>query len=227
MTILVVEDDEDISKLLKRGFEMEGYRVECAATGEAAIKRSLARPYNSIILDVMLPGCSGLEVCRDIRKRRQDASIIMLSARDTVPDRIEGLTAGADDYVVKPFAFEELLARVRAQERKKTLGGSTEDVPEIGGLKFDVALRKAEFGGKSVVLTKREADLIMLFMRNARKPLTRDDIYRALWADQGCNALNVVDVYVGYLRRKLSTIDIAAKSTIKTMRGTGFVLDPD
>ena len=113
MTILVVEDDLDISQLLKRGFEMEGYLVECLTNGLEAIERARATAFESIILDVMLPGCSGLDVCKEIRKTRQDASIIMLSARDTVPDRIEGLSAGADDYVVKPFAFEELLARVR------------------------------------------------------------------------------------------------------------------
>ncbi len=229
MTILVVEDDEDISMLLKRGFEMEGFKVECVATGEAAIKCARDKPYDSIILDVMLPGCSGLEVCREIRKTRQYASIIMLSARDTVPDRIEGLSEGADDYVVKPFAFEELLARVHAQARKKNAAGGTAETAAavLHDLSFNAALRKVEFQGRSVTLTEREADLLILFMENAGQPLTRETIFKALWADQGGNALNVVDVYIGYLRRKLSTLDINAKSLIKTVRGTGFVFDQD
>lgn len=229
MTILVVEDDEDISTLLKRAFEMEGYRVECAATGEAALECARKKAYDSIILDVMLPGCSGLDVCRQIRKSRRDTAIIMLSARDTVPDRVEGLTAGADDYVVKPFAVEELLARIRVQERKKA-ADAIEDagqLPEMGGMKFDAGLRKLEYAGKSVLLTEREADMLLLFMRNPRKPMTRDAIFQALWAEQGGNALNVVDVYVGYLRRKLANLGINGKGLIKTVRGTGFVLDPE
>lgn len=229
MTILVVEDDLDISQLLKRGFEMEGYTVECTTTGEEAIDRARATAFESIILDVMLPGCSGLDVCKEIRKTRQDASIIMLSARDTVPDRIEGLSAGADDYVVKPFAFEELLARVRAQARKKTTAGDETDAAsaELGPLNFNQALRKLEYETRSVVLTEREADLLILFMDNVGKPLSREDIFATLWASQGGNALNVVDVYVGYLRRKMSSLGINAKSYIKTVRGSGFVLDPE
>lgn len=229
MTILVVEDDLDISQLLKRGFEMEGYLVECTATGEEAIERARATAFESIILDVMLPGCSGLDVCKEIRKTRQDTSIIMLSARDTVPDRIEGLSAGADDYVVKPFSFEELLARVRVQARKKEIAGDGADskASVLGAIKFNTALRKLEYETSSVVLTEREADLLVLLMDNVRKPLSRDEIFAALWASQGGNALNVVDVYVGYLRRKFSSLGVNAKSYIKTVRGSGFVLDPE
>ena len=229
MSILVVEDDEDISTLLKRGFEMEGYKVECVDTGEAAIKRANTTPYDSIILDIMLPGCSGLDVCREIRETRQDASIIMLSALDTVPDRIEGLKTGADDYVVKPFAFEELLARVRAQARKKHVPNKASDTTPapLGDLSFNAAIRKVEFEGKSVVLTEREANLLILFMENPGQPLPREDIFKELWASQGGSALNVVDVYIGYLRRKLSSLGVNASSLIRTVRGIGFVLDPE
>ena len=187
MRILVVEDDDDISALLKRGFELEGYEVDCAANGELAIERAGQASYDSIILDVMLPGCSGLEVCRAVREMNDDSSIIMLSARDTVPDRIEGLGAGADDYVVKPFAFEELLARVQAQERKKkSLEGA--NAGEGGAeekLTIDTEIRKVSFGDKSVILTEREADLLLLFMEHDGKPLSREQIYGALWGSEG------------------------------------------
>ena len=228
MCILVVEDDEDITTVLKRGFELEGYSVDCADTGEAAIERIQAKHYDSIILDVMLPGCSGIDVCKAIRNVREDATIIMLSARDTVPDRIEGLKAGADDYMIKPFSFDELLARVRAQERRhKSTTRTLEDGKlAIGDLVYDQLMRKLDRGEKSVVLTDKEADLLLLFANNAQKPLSRNDIFAALWAEQGGNALNVVDVYVGYLRRKLSTLDLDPKLFIKTVRGVGFVLDP-
>ena len=228
MHILVVEDDQDISMLLKRGFEMEGYAVDCAGSGEEAINRISEKPYSTMILDVMLPRLSGLEVCKSIRDAGNDLTVIMLSARDAVPDRIEGLSAGADDYVIKPFEFEELLARVRAHERRgKPSSADTMPGTDIGGgLMFDAEIRQLEINNRTTLLTEREADLLNLFIENFGKPLSRIEIFESLWAGDGGNAINVVDVYVGYLRRKISTLDVDAKAIIKTVRGKGFMYDP-
>lgn len=214
--------------LLKRGFEMEGYEVDTAGSGEEAMQKIAAKSYATMILDVMLPRQSGLEVCKTVREAGNDLTVIMLSARDAVPDRIEGLSAGADDYVIKPFEFGELLARVRAHERR---GRHQVAAPEssridIGaGLTFDKDVRQLETEDLSTLLTEREADLLMLFVDNANKPLSRMDIFSALWAGDGGNSINVVDVYVGYLRRKIATLGIDAKSTIKTVRGKGFLFN--
>ena len=229
MSILVVEDDLDISMLLKRGFEMEGYEVDTAGSGEEAMKKIATKPYATMILDVMLPRQSGLDVCKTVRKAGNDLTVIMLSARDAVPDRIEGLSAGADDYVIKPFEFGELLARVRAHERRGRGSSPVGDDSRIdvgAGLTFDKDVRQLETETASTLLTEREADLLMLFVSNPGKPLSRIDIFKALWAADGGNAINVVDVYVGYLRRKISTLEVDAKAVIKTVRGKGFLFDP-
>ncbi len=227
MSILVVEDDQDISALLRRGFELEGYEVDCAGSGEEALSKLADKSYATMILDVMLPRQSGLEVCKNVRKAGNELTIIMLSARDEVPDRIEGLQVGADDYMVKPFDFEELLARVKAHERRgHGISAPNEGEFDIGaGLSFNQAIRKVETGDQSVLLTEREADLLMLLAKNHGKPLSRLDIFDALWAADGGNAINVVDVYVGYLRRKLSALGIQPKSVVRTVRGTGFMFD--
>ena len=227
MSILVVEDDKDISTLLKRGFEMEGYDVDCAGSGEEALNKIQEKPYSTMILDIMLPRQSGLDVCKDLRKSGNDLTVIMLSARDAVPDRIEGLSAGADDYVVKPFEFAELLARVKAHERRDRGAAEPEDRRlDIGsGMLLDTDVRKVETDDKSVLLTEREADLLLLFLNSAGRPLSRFDIFEALWANDGGNAINVVDVYVGYLRRKLSMLDVDSKAIIRTVRGKGFLFE--
>lgn len=225
MTILVIEDDRDISSLLRRGFEAEGYSVDCAATGPAALERARGKNYDAIILDVMLPELSGIEVCQSLRKQGQIATIIMLSARDSVDDRIEGLSAGADDYLIKPFAFKELLARLHAQERRNApeKSDAKEQPIAAGILTFDPELREVSAGEEKTVLTEREAHLLMLFIRNANKPLSRVEIFDALWADQGGAAVNVVDVYIGYLRRKLSGLGVDAAAIIRTVRGVGYI----
>jgi DNA-binding response OmpR family regulator len=230
MTILIVEDDEDISSVLGRGLRLEGYDVEFAHTGPEAIIRAHGRDYQTIILDVILPGCSGLDVCRRLRGEGMGAAIIMLSARDSVADRVEGLSAGADDYMVKPFAFEELLARVRAQSRKAT--ASAEAAGDGGrvkaaGLTLDLKLRQIEKDGLTIELTERETELLTLFMRNVGRPLSRTEIFDALWEGQGGASINVVDVYVGYLRRKLEAVGGGGKNLIRTVRGVGFMLRAD
>ena len=225
MSILVIEDDKDISSLLRRGFEAEGYSVDCADTGTAALERARGRNYDAVILDVMLPELSGIEVCQSLRKQGQTATIIMLSARDSVDDRIEGLSAGADDYLIKPFAFKELLARLHAQQRRNAPDKlEAKEQPIVAGvLTFDPKLREVSAQEEKTVLTEREADLLMLFIRNANKPLSRTEIFDALWANQGGAAVNVVDVYIGYLRRKLSGLGVNAAQVIRTVRGVGYI----
>ena len=225
-TILVVEDDEDISSLLGRGFALEGFGVDFARTGPEAIERAREKAYHAIILDVMLPGASGIEVCRALREFGRDFPIIMLSARDAVADRVEGLSAGADDYVVKPFAFEELLARVRAHGRRQTANAAPVAKFTAGDYSLDPKMRIIERAGQQIELTEREAELMALLMQHAGKPLSRNEIFEALWEGQGGASINVVDVYVGYLRRKLSAFGFSGRAVIRTVRGLGFVFRP-
>lgn len=231
MAILIVEDDEDISSLLRRGFELEGYNVDCARSGEEAIESARKQPYDTIILDIILPGGSGLDVCRRLRAEgpNMQSPIIMLSARDTVPDRVEGLSAGADDYMTKPFAFQELLARVKAQKRRQT---QNEPKPGAGnkaktGLILNPMLREVECQNRRIDLTEREYELLELFMKHEGQPLSRSQIFDALWEGQGGVSVNVVDVYVGYLRKKLAGLGSGGRPIIQTVRGIGFVLRID
>jgi DNA-binding response OmpR family regulator len=227
-TILIVEDDEDISSVLGRGFVSEGYGVDFARTGPEAVGRAKETAYLAIILDVMLPGASGIEVCRELRQNGREAPIIMLSARDSVADRVEGLSAGADDYVVKPFAFEELLARVRAHGRRQTANAGPGEAGKLqaGDYRLDVKMRIIERAGQQIELTERETALLALLMHHAGKPLSRNEIFEALWEGQGGASINVVDVYIGYLRRKLSAFGAGSRTVIRTVRGLGFVFRP-
>jgi DNA-binding response OmpR family regulator len=228
-TILIVEDDEDISSLLGRGFQSEGYGVEFARTGPEAIARAKANAYHAIILDVMLPGASGIDVARELRESGREAPIIMLSARDAVADRVQGLSAGADDYVVKPFAFEELLARVRAHGRRQPANTAQPALPTrlaAGDYSLDPKMRIIERSGHQVELTERETALMALLMHHAGRPLSRNEIFEALWEGQGGASINVVDVYIGYLRRKLSIFGSGSRTVIRTVRGLGFVFRP-
>jgi DNA-binding response OmpR family regulator len=225
-TILIVEDDEDISSLLGRGFQSEGYGVDFARTGPEAIERAKANAYHVIILDVMLPGASGIEVARALRQDGRDAPIIMLSARDAVADRIQGLSAGADDYVIKPFAFEELLARVRAQGRRQVTNAEIDGKLTAGDYTLDPKMRIIARAGHQIELTERETALMALLMHHAGRPLSRNEIFEALWEGQGGASINVVDVYIGYLRRKLSIFGSGSRTVIRTVRGLGFVFRP-
>lgn len=230
-TILIAEDDEDISSLLGRGFTLEGYGVDFARTGPEALDRGKRNAYRAIILDVILPELSGVDVCRQLRVEGHESPIIMLSACDSVADRVRGLSAGADDYVVKPFAFEELLARVRSQERRQAAqqtSGSPAQVPvatklTAGDFTLNTRMRTVARGGIVAELTEREAELLAMLMHHAGEPLTRAEIFQALWEAQGGASINVVDVYVGYLRRKFEVFGAGGKSVIRTVRGVGFL----
>ncbi|MDR6950821.1 DNA-binding response OmpR family regulator [Ancylobacter sp. 3268] len=226
MTILIVEDDADIGSLLRRGFASEGYQVELVGDGDLALRAANGKVPEAIILDVMLPGRSGIEVCKALRAAGQTAPIIMLSARSSVNERTEGLLAGADDYIIKPFAFEELLARVKVQALRRSSGEEEVRVLTAGPLTLDLDVRQVQAGEARVRLTEREVELLALLMRHEGEPLARADIFAALWAGHGGASLNVVDVYVGYLRHKLGEVMASGEQLIVTVRGRGFMFDP-
>ncbi len=220
--VLVAEDDPDIGAFLARGFASEGYRVVLVESGDQAIAEAAKRTFDAVILDVMLPGASGLEVCRALRQAGLKSPVIMLSARSGVPDRVEGLAAGADDYLVKPFDFEELIARLSVQKVRRAEMDAPVDRLVVGSLALDLGSRIVTYGEHKATLTEREAELLALMMRHPGRPLSRAEIFEAMWAGQGGAAINVVDVYIGYLRRKLG--GDGADTPIRTIRGRGFLL---
>ena len=226
MTILIVEDDADIGSVLRRGFSAEAYDVELVGDGEQALVAATGKQLSAIILDVMLPGRSGIEVCKALRAAGQTAPIIMLSAKSSVSERTEGLMAGADDYMVKPFDFEELLARVRVQELKRENSGEDQRHLIVPPLDLDLETRNVSTDKGSARLTEREVDLLALLMRHVGEPLSRADIFAALWAGHGGASLNVVDVYIGYLRHKLGEAMPDGARLIVTVRGRGFMFQP-
>ncbi len=218
--ILVVEDDRRIRDLLRRGLIFEGYTVDTAEDGESALRTARETPPDAVILDIMLPGIDGLEVCRRLRSA-SNMPILMLTARDTVPDRVTGLDAGADDYMVKPFAFDELLARVRALFRRHKM----ESAPEVyryADLELSPRTRQVFRNGSPVELTAKEFDLLELFMRHAGQVLTREMIYEHIWDYDFGGESNIIEVYVRYLRTKLEAGD--KPRLLQTVRGVGYAL---
>jgi two-component system response regulator MprA len=214
--ILVVDDDAPIRRMLSRTLAAEGYAVEASPDGGdalAAVERSAP---DLVVLDVAMPGLDGLSVARRLRDKGLGLPILMLTARDGVPDRVAGLEAGADDYLVKPFAAEELIARVRALLRR---GRKPDELLAQGDLVFDVRARIASRAGRDLELSSREADLLELLLRNRRQVVTRELALERVWGGTGAASLNVVDRYVSYLRAKLREPPL-----IETVRGSGFVL---
>jgi len=220
MRILVVEDGLKMAGLLKRGLEEEGYAVDVAATGSNAIWAASENPYDTILLDVMLPDMNGFEVCRRLRAGGRWAPVLMLTARSAVADRVAGLDAGADDYLTKPFSFRELFARVRALVRR----GATERpaVLEVGDLALDPAARRVTRGDAAVELTAKEFALLECFMRRPGEVLTRPRIIEHVWDFGYDGDSNVVDVYVRYLREKIDRP--FRRDSIETVRGSGYRL---
>ncbi|GAB4199016.1 MAG: response regulator transcription factor [Roseiflexaceae bacterium] len=218
--ILVVEDENEIAGYLRRGLAFEGFSVEIAANGPAALAMARERPPDLVVLDVMLPGLDGLEVARRLRAV-SEVPIIMLTARDAVPDRVAGLEAGADDYLVKPFAFEELLARIRVQLRRRSRDAQPA-VLRYGPLVMDTAAHATHIGERRVDLTAKEYELLELFLRHPQQVLTREVIYDRVWGYDFGGESNIIEVYVRYLRQKLE----AAGETrlIHTVRGVGYIL---
>jgi len=217
----VVEDEARIASLISRTLRLEGYQVEVAANGETALDKALSNPPDLIVLDVMLPDIDGLEVCRQLRMAGCDEPVLMLTAKDAISDRVAGLDAGADDYLVKPFAFDELLARIRALLRRASPPEA--DAPlEFADLVLDPTTRQARRGGREIELTAKEYDVLELFMRHPRQVLTRDIIYDRIWGYDFGGESNIIEVYVRYLRAKLEAGGEAR--LIHTLRGVGYVL---
>jgi two-component system, OmpR family, response regulator len=220
MEILVVEDEEAIADFLARGLTAEGFTVRVAADGIEGQRLALKAGVDLVILDRMLPGREGIEVLAAIREAKPALPVILLTARDEVGDRVEGLEAGATDYVVKPFSFEELLARVRAHLRQAD--AETTTVLEAGGIRLDLLSRQAEREGRSVRLPEREAELLAFLMRRAGQVCAQREILAAVWGYDHDPGTNLVPVYVGYLRRKLARADSPAP--IETVRSAGYRL---
>jgi two-component system response regulator MprA len=219
--ILVVEDEARIASFISRGLRLEGYQVDVAPDGETALDKAFTHAPDLIVLDVMLPDIDGLEVCRQLRIAGVDEPVLMLTAKDAIPDRVAGLDAGADDYLVKPFAFDELLARIRALLRR-TLPANSNAPLEFADLELDPTSRQAKRGEREIELTAKEYDVLELFMRHPRQVLTRDIIYDRIWGYDFGGESNIIDVYVRYLRAKLEAE--GEPRLIHTLRGVGYVL---
>jgi two-component system response regulator MprA len=221
MTILVVDDEPAVREALRRALELEGYEVELAVDGGEALGllEDGSEP-DAVLLDVLMPGVDGLEVCRRLRRSGSRLPVLMLTARAEVSDRVSGLDAGADDYLVKPFALEELLARVRALLRRG--GGDGAETLRFAGLELDPRTREVRRDGEDVELTRTEFSLLELFLRNPRQVLTRSLIFERVWGYDFGSGSNSLDVYVGYLRRK--TEAGGKPRLIRTVRGVGYAL---
>lgn len=221
--ILVVEDETEIATYLKRALAYEGYSVESVATGTAALAAARERSPDLIILDLGLPDMDGLDVARRLRAGSQVA-ILMLTARDTVGDRVAGLEGGADDYLTKPFAFEELLARVHVQLRRQHALAQHE-ILYFGPVQVDVAAHEVLVCNQRVELTAKEFEVLELFLRHPRQVLTREQVYQRVWGYDFGNDSNVLEVYVRALRQKLEAV--GASRLLQTVRGVGYVLRQD
>jgi heavy metal response regulator len=219
MRILVIEDEKKVAAFIKRGLEQESYAVDTVYDGIDGQHYAEVNEYDAIILDIMLPGKSGMEVLKDIKAAGVTAPVLLLTARDTVEDRVKGLDLGADDYLTKPFAFEELLARLRVLLRRGAYGAP---MLQFGDLSLDPATRKAKRGDTEVELTVKEYALLEYLLRNPDRVLTRTLIAEHVWDQSFDNETNVVDVYINHLRSKVDKDP--AKRLIHTVRGVGYVL---
>lgn len=219
--ILIVEDDVKLAQTVQRGLGGEGFAADVVHSGSEALEQAASRDYDAVILDVLLPGQDGHEVCRQLRSRDPWLPVLMLTALDAVEDRIRGLETGADDYLAKPFDFGELVARVRALIRR---GPAERPSPiEVGGLRADPLRREVTLAGETVELTPREYALLEFMLRRPGQVISRSQLLEQVWAEDYEGSPNVVDVYIGYVRRKLEREGVPP--LIRTVRGSGFVLD--
>jgi len=217
--ILVIEDERDIADFIKSGLTLKGHDVRVAHTGELGLDAAREFSPELVILDLMLPGMDGIEVCRLLR-RESDVPIIMLTARDSVVDKVDGLDAGADDYVTKPFVFDELLARVRSALRRRS--GIAQEVITVGDLSIRLASREVERAGRPIALTTREYELLEFLARNAGKVLTKETIFEEVWGYDFEIESDAIKVYVSYLRKKLNSS--GERDLIHAVRGVGYML---
>ena len=220
MRVLLVEDEPKIAAFIKRGLEENAYLVDVVYDGQEGYDWACTYEYDMIILDIMLPKLDGVQLCKKLRQEGRDVSILMLTAKDAVDDRVTGLDAGADDYLVKPFAFRELLARLRALRRRNTSQRTT--TLEVGDLVVDLVTHRAERQGQVIELTAKEFALLEMFMRYPNQVLSRTVIAEHVWDYSFYHESNVVDVYVAYLRRKID--DPFDVKLIQTVRGMGYRL---
>lgn len=220
MHILVIEDDERISTFIKRGLEGEGYLVDIAQGGQEGLQKGLT-PYDLIILDLLLPDLNGHEVCQALRREQVQTPILILTAKDALEDKLSGFDHGADDYLTKPFAFEELLARIKALLRRRpSCNEKTDPVLQVADLTLNQSSRDVHRGGKVVRLTRKEFDLLVFLMSNPNRALSRTSILERVWGYHYDTMTNTVDVYIGYLRKK---IDSGSKTKlIQTVRDFGY-----
>ena len=223
MRILVVEDDRKVASFIHKGLTEDGYAVDVASDGETGLAMGLDRLHDVIVLDVMLPRKPGFQVVRELRQAKVTTPVLLLTARDAVEDKVQGLDAGADDYLTKPFAFAELLARIRALLRRGTAARAP--VLQIADLTLDPAVRTVTRGGEAISLTNREFALLEYLMRNTGRVLTRTMIAEHVWDYSFDSGTNVIDVYVNYLRKKIDAG--RERKLIHTVRGVGYVLKAD
>ncbi len=224
MRILVVEDQKKIAEFIRKGLEEHGFRVEVCRTGEDGIDRARAEPFDAMVLDIMLPGRDGLSVLRELRDRRVAMPVILLTARDGLEERVEGLNLGADDYLAKPFYVEELAARINALLRRAA--GGTPGQLKVAGLALDPIKREARRAGKRIELTSREFDLLAYLMRSPGRVFTRTQINEHVWDIHFDTGTNIVDVAIARIRKKVD--EGAHVKLIETVRGVGYrIRDPE
>jgi len=223
MRILVVEDDIGISRFIHQGLNEAGYAVDVAHDGQEGVDYAIAADYDAIVLDVLLPELDGLSVLKDLRQRGLQTPVLLLTALDTVQDRVLGLDAGADDYLIKPFDFTELLARLRALLRRPPL--QSDSVLQVGDLEMDTVQRLVRRGDRLIELSPREFSLLEYLMRHPNQVLSRTQIAQHVWSFDFYGDFKVIDVYIGYLRRKIDRNKPA--SLIQTVRGVGYRISDD
>ena len=225
MRILIAEDEKDLNALLKKRLEEQSYSVDACFDGQEAIDYIACTEYDVIVLDIMMPKKSGLEVLKALRQKNRRTPVLLLTAKDSIEDRVIGLDAGADDYMVKPFAFEELLARIRVMLRKHS--GQLSNLLRAGNLTMDLSSHTVTRGEQKIVLSAKEFALLRYLMMNQGNVLSRDQIEQHIWNYDYAGSSNMVDVYIRYLRKKID--DPFSSKLIHTVRGTGYVLreEPD
>ncbi|MCC8129254.1 MAG: response regulator transcription factor [Clostridiales bacterium] len=223
MRILVVEDEPKLNELIVKRLQMEHYSVDACLNGREAMDYLACAEYDAVVLDIMLPGANGFEVLKSIRAKQDRTPVLFLTALDTIDDRVAGLDAGADDYLVKPFAFDELLARLRVMIRRS--GGHVSNVFTLADLTVDCDARQVTRGGENISLSSREFAILEYLIRNAGKVLSRDKIGLHVWNYDYEGGSNIVDVYIRYLRKKLD--EGRTPKLIHTVRGAGYVLRAD